>query len=236
MKACILAAALLAAPAAMAQDANGAQFAATTLSLSADGVVRAAPDLAVIDVGVTTSAPRAADAIARNRSKMSAVVTALRVQGIAAADIQTSALELNAQYFDDQGRAPRKLTGYETHNTVTVRVHDLPKIGTVVDALVGAGANQVDDLQFKIEDTRALEDEARRAAVQALAAKADLYARATGYRIKRLVRLSEGGAMYQPLARMSMALALPAQPAPTPVSPGELTVRISVNGEYELTR
>ncbi|WP_158916486.1 SIMPL domain-containing protein [Caulobacter sp. S45] len=222
------------APMARAQDEQAAEFRATTLSLSAEGEVRTAPDLAVIGLGVRTEGATAAEALARNATRMTATVAALKAQGVAPADIQTSNLSLDPQYFDD-GKAPRRLTGYQASNTVSVRLRDMGRVGPVVDALVAAGANQIDSIGFQLAEPHAAEDAARREALKALQAKADLYAQATGYRIQRLVRLSEGGGGYQPRI-MAAPMAFAARKVATPVEAGELTVGVSVSGLYELSR
>ena len=103
-------------------------------------------------------------------------------------------------------------------------------------ALTAAGANQINGIAFGLADPQAAEDQARRAAVKALSAKAALYAESTGYHIGRLVSLSEGGG-YTPQPPRVFALAKMAAPAAsTDVEPGELRVRIDVTGMYELAR
>ena len=226
------ASALTAAP-ALADDGD-AQFRATTLNLTAQGEIHVAPDMATITLGVNEQAPSAQAAMAANATHMTAVTAALRRQGVADRDIQTSNLNLNPQYQYADGQPPR-LTGYQAVNEVSVTVRDLAKLGGVADAVVEAGANQVSGIAFGLSDPAAAEDQARRAAVKALAAKAALYAEATGYRVVRLVNLSEGGGYTpqppRPLAMMRMAAAAE---APTPVEPGEVQVRIEVTGMYEL--
>ena len=120
---------------------------------------------------------------------------------------------------------------------VTVEVYDLAKLGQTLDAVVSVGANQVNGIGFGLRDPAEAENEARLEAVKALQAKAELYAGATGHRIARLVNLSEGTNYAQPPMPMVMARAgFAADKASTPVSPGELTVRVDVSGIYELTR
>jgi uncharacterized protein YggE len=210
-------------------------FRATTLNLAADGEVKAAPDMASINLGVMVQAKTAQAAMQGNAQRMTEVIAALRKAGIAAKDIQTSGLNLNAQYVYEQNVPPR-LTGYQASNQVTVIVHDLTKLGAAVDATVSAGANQVNGISFGLNDPTAAENAARENAVKALQAKADLYAKATGYRIGRLVSLSEGGG-YTPRPPVPMmAYASKREAMDTPVSAGELNVRIEVSGLYELTR
>ena len=208
---------------------------ATTLNLAASGQVRIAPDLANITVGVMTEGPSAAEASRANAERMNQVVAALRRQGIAERDIQTSGLNLNPQYAYEPNQPPR-LTGYQASNTVTIRVLELARLGSAIDAAVSSGANQVHGISFGLRNPTAAEDEARRRAVQALQAKANLYAQATGLRLGRMVNLTEGGG-YTPTPPMPMGrLAMVSKDESTPVAPGELEVRIDITGIYELGR
>jgi uncharacterized protein YggE len=227
----LLLAALLcigAAP-AIAQDA-GAPFDATTLNLSATGEIQATPDLAAISLGVQTQAPTATEALRLNRVKMTATIAALRAQGLKEKDIQTTGLNLNAQYVFHEGE-PSRLTGYQASNLVTIRVHDLAKLGATVDAVVAAGANQVNGITFSLADPQAAQDDARREAIKTLQAKDALYAAAMGYRVERLVSLSDTVGSNN-IVRPMMAMRAMA----TPAEPGELTVTATVGAVYELKK
>jgi uncharacterized protein YggE len=211
-------------------------MAGTALSVSAFGEVRTAPDMATISIGVQTQGATAADASAANAARMNAMMAALRRAGVADRDIQTSGLNLNPQYVYAQNQPP-KLNGYQANNQVTVRVMDLARLGATLDAAVGAGANEVQGVAFGLRNPSAAEDEARRRAVTALQAKAGVYAQATGTRVVRMVQLSEGGG-YQPQPPRPMAVAgvVRMKTEQTPVSPGEMVVRIDIEGTYELGR
>ncbi len=216
--------------------AADSKFPATTQYLAAFGEVKAAPDMATISLGVQTQARTAAAAMSQNAQQMSRVVSALRQAGIAERHIQTSGLNLSAQYAYQDNQPPR-LTGYQASNTVTIEVHDLARLGQTIDAVVSVGANQVHGVGFGLRDRSKAEDEARLEAVKALQAKAQLYAGATGHRIGRLVNLSEGTSYaLPPPMPFESARVMSMDKASTPVSPGELTVRVDVNGLYELTR
>ena len=198
-----------AAPAAFAQTpppSANAMFQTTTLNLSAYGETRIAPDKATINLGVTTEATTAAQALSDNSARMNTVMAALKKAGIAEKDIQTSGLNLSPQYDYVQNEPP-KLRGYQASNQVTVTVNDLAKLGAAVDATVKAGANQVNGVSFGLKDSTAAENAARQEAVKALSAKADLYAKATGHRVSRLVNLSEGGGFVAPPPVPMMAYA-----------------------------
>jgi uncharacterized protein YggE len=233
----ILAASLpIALPAAALADpvipVAGRMFEATTMNLSAYGEARLAPDMATITLGVQTRAATAAQAMADNAQQMTAVFAALRKAGIGERDVQTSNLSLSAEYAYPQDKPP-VLTGYLVSNEVVVTVNDLARLGSVVDAVTAAGANQVNGISLGLKDPTAAEDAARRAAVKALTAKAALYADATGLRVARLVNLSEGGG-YTPGPVRPMAMM--AKAAGTPIAGGELTVRVDVSGVYELAK
>jgi len=227
-----------AAPPALAQTAGSeaeAMFRTTTLSLSAEGEAKVAPDLARISLGVTNQAATAAEAVRANAAQMSRVVAALRNAGVGERDIRTAQLSINPQYAYEQGSPPR-LTGYQATNQVTVTARDLGKLGAILDAAVAAGANAAGGASFDLADRRPVEDEARLAAVKALQAKAELYARATGYRIVRLVSLGEGAAYGGPPPPVPMARSLAEGVPVTPVSPGEMTIQETVTGLFELGR
>ena len=114
---------------------------------------------------------------------------------------------------------------------------DLGRLGAALDAAVAVGANQIQGVSFGLRDPATAENEARRRAVTALQAKANLYAGALGGRVGRLVTLNEGGGYNPPPPRpMPMARMAVAEAAGTPVSGGELVVRIDINGVYELVR
>lgn len=231
----MLSASVLTAAPALA-DGGDAQFRATTLNLTAQGEIHVAPDMATITLGVTEQAPTAQGAMAANATHITAVTSALRRQGIADRDIQTSNLNLNPQYQYAEGQPPR-LTSYQASNQVIIRVNDLTRLGPAIDAVVSAGANLVQGISFGLKDSQGSEDAARKLAAKALTAKAELYATATatGYHISRLVALSESGS-YAPQPILPMAMARLAKADSTPISAGELTVRVEVSGSYELAR
>ena len=205
-------------------------FRATIISLSAYGEVRQRPDQATISLGVTTEAPTAAEAMRLNAVKMNQVIAALKKGGIADRDIQTSGLSLNPQYVYVENQPPR-LSGYQASNSVTVVVRDLTKLGQAVDATVNAGG-----ISFGLQDSSAAEDAARIEAAKALQGRAELYAKAMGYRVARLVTFSEGGGYSPPQPMPMLAMARMDKAESTPVEAGELRVRIDVSATFELVK
>ena len=202
------AAVAFAAPAAFAQSQPGGGAPLTiqavterpALNLSAYGEVKAAPDMATINFGVVTEAATAAEAMRQNAARMNQVMDALRRAGIEARDVQTSGLNLSAQYDYVQNEPPR-LRGYQANNRVTVIINELDAVGTTADAVVAAGVNQIDGISFGLKDPTAAENRARQLAVRNLQAKAALYAQALGVELGGIRSLTEGGGYAPPPVR-----------------------------------
>ena len=128
---------------------------------------------------------------------MERVRAALKRAGIEDRDIQTSSINLNPEYHYANNRPPR-LTGYRATNTVNVKFRDLKRTGAILDALVAEGANQINGPSLTIDKPEAALDEARAQGDRQRTRQADLYARALGMRVVRLMSVSEGGGSCPP--------------------------------------
>lgn len=215
----------------------------TLLSISAEGKSARMPDLAVFTAGVTTQGKTAGEALTENAQRMTAVIAALKKAGIAERDIQTSNLSVNPVYGQPK-RLPDGsyeqqdpvIIGYQAANQVSVRQRKLDQYGKVIDTLVAAGANQVNGPAFQIDNPGTAMDEARIEAMQKAKARAELYAKAAGLRVVRILSISENGGWAPPpqppmlFARADKAMAQSA----SPVAAGELEMTVTVNVSYEL--
>jgi uncharacterized protein YggE len=221
--------------AASAQEDGGMRFEPGKLYLNATGEVAAAPDMARVDASVVAEADNASQAMADQRERMSAVMTALIDAGVAEADIQTSGLSLSPIYgsYDRQqnGQGPR-ITGYRASNRVTVTARDLTLVGPTLDALVEAGANDIGNIMFDFEDSTELLNDARRDAVAQLLERAQLYADAADMRIGRILEMNESGG-YRPMMQREATRAFSADAA-TPVAPGEMSLTVNVSATFEI--
>lgn len=219
--------ALLAATPALAAPDLG--ITGTRLDISASGSVNRAPDMATIGAGVVTQSSSAGGALADNAKRMTATIAALKRAGVADRDIQTASLSLEPQYrYGDN--VPPVLTGYQASNRVSVRLRDLARAGSVIDALVASGANQIDGPTFGLDKPEAALDEARTQALATAKARADLYARAAGLRVKRIVQIAESETsppVIRPMAMMAKRDA-------TPIAAGEQTLGVNLAVTFEL--
>lgn len=228
-----LALGVFAAPAAaQAQVAPAVQaISGTRLDVSATGEVSRVPDVAVISAGVMTRSASATGAITENAARMERVRAALKRAGIADRDIQTSNISLNPEYRYQENMPPQ-LTGYTASNQVNVRFRDIRNTGRILDALVAEGANQINGPSLTIDKPEAALDEARAKAVAAGRARAELYARALGMRVVRLLSVSEGGGYSVP-PPMPMMRAQ-ADSAATKIDPGEQQLQVTLAMSFEL--
>ncbi|MFJ5489054.1 SIMPL domain-containing protein, partial [Hansschlegelia beijingensis] len=153
-----------------------------SVSVVGEGSVSAVPDLAMVTSGVVSRAPTAAAALKANAAAMTKVMAALKDAGVEERDIATSGLSVQPQYDYGDGSAPRtpKLVGYEVRNAVTVRSRALDKIGDLIDSLVTAGSNQIENLAFEVSDRSEKLDGARREAMADARRKAEIYAAGVG--------------------------------------------------------
>jgi uncharacterized protein YggE len=228
-----VAAVTLALPtAALADDIATVPIAGTRLDVSAEGAVTRAPDIATLSAGVVTQSATAAVAMAENAKKMAAAISALKRAGVADKDIRTSSLSLQPQYryADNQ---PPAVTGYQASNQLTVTFRDIKQAGPILDALVAQGVNQISGPDFALEHPDAAMDEARMQAMQKARAKADLYARAAGMTVKRIVAIGEGGG-YSPQPPRPMVMMAARMKESTDLQPGEEKIGVTVNVTFEL--
>lgn len=212
----------------------------TLLTVAAQGSSTRTPDMAVFNAGVTTQGTTASDALAQNSTQMNAVFAALKRAGIADKDIQTSDLSISPVYSQPT-RNPdgsydentRRIVAYQVNNSVLVRQRKLDSYGKVIDALVSAGANQVNGPSFTLSRPEAAQDEARNAAIKAARERAQLYAGAAGLRVGRIVTISETEGYAAPRAKYGFAEAVAAAPPP-PVATGQVEVTAQVTVQFEL--
>jgi len=167
-----------------------AQEAPRVITVTGEGRIEAAPDLATLTAGVQSEALTAAPALAATSQAMQAVFDALAAAGIAPADMQTSQLSIDPVWAED---GSGRIRGYSASNLVTIRVRDVARLGAVIDAASAAGANRVFGIGFELAEPRAQADAARERAVADARAKAELLAKAAGVTLGPVLSIREGG-------------------------------------------
>lgn len=202
------------------------------ISVSATGESLVAPDLASVSAGVVTQGKAAADAMQSNATLMSAIFEQLDDAKIERKNIQTSQLSLQPRYDYSNRQAPR-ISGYEARNTVTVKTENLEQVGPMIDALIKAGLNNINQVQFSVKDPKSARSIARLGAIKEAREKAQNMAKAAGVELGNLQSLSESSG-YNPQPQYRMETSMTADSASTPVAPGQQTLSVTVNMVYAI--
>lgn len=202
-----------------------------------EGEATVAPDLAIVSLGVAETRKTAREALDVANGAITAVVDALKKQGIAARDLQTSGLSIQAQYSypqnDDGTPKPPVLTGYMVSNTLTVRIRDLSKVGAVIDQAVTSGVNQGGDIRFTNEDPAKTMAEARTEAVKDAIDRARTLAAAADVKLGRILEITEATRPGDPRPLMSARMAKEAADG-VPVEAGENSYSVNVNVTFAI--
>ena len=226
------AAAMLAAPLAAQQSPPQPPPQIVTMG---EGEVQVTPDRARIHITVETRARTAAAAAEENSRIQQAVITRLRALGLPAERLLTLGYNVQPEYqYDPQGGGRPRISGYVARNTVRADVWQIDRVGPVIDAALGAGANSIGSLDFY----SSREDEVRRqalaAAVRQARLDAEAMAAAAGGRLGSLIEIQSGGFHHPPPMPFARGVAMEAaQAADTPIVPGEQTFRTSVTARWQ---
>lgn len=201
-----------------------------TITVSATGTVTATPDEALISTGVTSEAKTAREAMSANNADMSKVIGELKSAGVDAKDIQTSQFNVQPVYvYPKEGGAPPTVTGYRVSNMVSVRVRDLDKLGSVLDQMVSADANQMNGITFNVSKAETLKDDARKDAMANAYRRAKLLAEAAGASVGDVMQISEDVSEFNPQPVVfSKRAAMAAEAAPVERGEQELQSRVTV--------
>jgi uncharacterized protein len=229
----LLHAAALAAAALVASQVEAQQPASPPqgrIVVTGTGSVHVPPDIAQIRSGVTTRATTVKEASDANAKLMATIIMTLVDSGIARTDIQTARFAIQGVYAPAQPGVEPKLTGYSVSNQVTVTIRQIANLGDILDRLASAGATDVGNIAFLVSDPSKALDQAREDAIADARRKAELYARAAGANLGRVMSITEdgGSAPPAPFARSSVAAAA------VPIASGEDTLQDRVTVGYEL--
>jgi uncharacterized protein len=220
-----------------------------SFSVAGEGKVTAIPDVAQFTFSIITEGGKDIAALQKeNVDATNKAIDFLKAQGIEAKDIKTTNYSLNPkyQYYDCRNPEssitpcpPAEIAGYTINQTVSVKIRDFTKIGTVISGVVDAGANSVSSLSFTVDDPTALENQAKEEAIAQARVKAEMTAKAGGFKIGRLISLDDtytpyyygyglGGGDMMKAESVSSAV-----PAPT-IEPGSQEITVNVTLRYEI--
>lgn len=199
----------------------------TIVTIAGEGESAQSTRLITVQAGVETFGRTAAGAMRDNSGVMKDLRSELGRLGVDPKDIRTTRLSLQQGYERPEG----KRKGFDVSHTLTIVFRDIDKSGAILDALVNAGANQIQGPNFSWQASDEALQTARVAAIRDADQRASFFAKALGLKIRRIVTMRDGGGHASGQPSMAAARA-----AGTQIDPGQDIVRASVYGEYEMVR
>jgi uncharacterized protein YggE len=220
--------ALAASAAAVAQDSP------RTITVVGHGSVAAAPDLAVVELTVESTAATAGAAASANAETTTAVLEAVRERLADEDEVSTARYSLDPRYARRQpgSSAPPDITGYVARNQVRARIHDPALIGGLLDAAIAAGANRSSGLRFVLEDRAPHLRLALAEAGRDARAQADSVAAALGVELGEILQASSAAPPPAPVRLEAQRMAMAADA--TPIEPGDVTVNATLTVTYRI--
>jgi hypothetical protein len=192
-----------------------------TISVSGEGRVSVAPDSASFTVGVESTAKTVGAATAEATARMKAVLDAVARAGVPAKDVRTVRYDVSIDRPWKDGKQ-QPIAGYRVSTAADVKVRELPRLGTILEAVTAAGSNQLQSLRMERLDPKPQQLEALALAYAAAREKARAIAIAAGVELGEFVVVSEQGVSHRPVMAPMMARSMAADAAPVPVAEGEL--------------
>ena len=221
---------------AIAQESETEYSPAQTITVVGQGSVRVQPDIAQVSVGVETTAETIAEGVADNEAQMEAILTALEAAGIDAKDIQTTNFSISLDRYPEPMPRVEGSEGeeaapvYRISNMVNVTIRELEMVGDVLDAVIGAGANNIWGVSFTVEDRAVAQADARADAIADAQERAGALAELNEVQLGPVMSVSEviSGGSYPVPAMAERAVAS----GGGTISPGELEITYQVQVAY----
>jgi uncharacterized protein len=211
---------------------NGSQQ--SGIWVNATGKVYAVPNVAELALGVEAQAATVADAQAQANQAMAGVVAALKAAGIAAADIQTQYYNIYEVTQWDPKTNESVTTAYRVTNTVNAKIRNVDKVGAVIDAVVVAGGNYINGINFTVDDPTTYYAQARQQAITYAKQKAQQMADLTGVKLGDIFYITESSNMPSGNYFDLRTVAAPASNS-TSISAGQLEITTTVTIAYNIS-
>lgn len=207
----------------------------TGIWVSGQGKVTAAPDVAVLSLGVQAQAGTVDQAQGQATASMNAVVNALKTGGVADKDIRTQVFNIQQLTKYDDKTQVQTIIGYLVTNTVTVKVRNVGSAGIIIDAVAKAGGDntRINSISFTIDDPTPFETQARQLAMADAKAKATQLANQAGVKLGGPTYINESGG-FVPLPAVPLAISQAGGASSTPISPGTNDVTVNVQVTYDI--
>ena len=204
-----------------------------TITVTGIGEARGTPDIARVELGSETLAATVSGAREAANAAAHGMIEALKLAGVAPADIQSSHVSIQTQMEYPQGGPPR-VTGYTAQNLLRVTLRDLSAAGAIIDSAVAAGGDhaRLQGIQFSFAKPEVLATEARKRAIENARAHATTFAKAAGVKVGQVFSITEetNRGAERPMAFAAQRL----EAKSTPLETGESAITVSVTVRFAI--
>ena len=169
---------------ASAGVATAAEAPLRLVSVTGSGEVKAQPDMAYVTLGVEARRPTLAEARAEVNATVERLLALTRELKIEPKFVDSTRLQVQPDYRWDEKSSSQVLLGYVVSRQVDVELHDLDRLGTLLEKSVSAGVNQVGGARLDSSRRKELERAALTQAVDDARLNADALARAAGAELR----------------------------------------------------
>ena len=212
-----------------------ADSAQKSITVTGTGVVKIVPDIAYINIGVTSQNENITDAISENSAQAQAIKDALVSLGVEEGDIQTSSFSVYPQSnYDYEGNVTD--TTFVVNNNVYVTVRDLSTMGELLGTITESGANSIYGINFDVKDKSAALTQSRELALEFAQAQAEEVAEASGVKMGDILTVSVNSSdiPYIVSDAYGMGGGGYTSAAKVPISAGNYVISSSVTVQYEI--
>ena len=205
--------------------------------VNGEGKVSAVPDIANLQLGIEAQGASVAVAQSQAAEAMNKVMEALDDNDVAEKDIQTQYFNISKVTRWDDDNQQEVVLGYRVTNTITAKIRDIEKAGTIIDAVALAGGDltRINSIYFSVDDPTTYKIEAREEAMTDAKSKAEQLASLAGVKLGKPTYISES--FYLPSNYrydVPMMESGRASAPATVISPGEMDITLSVQVTYAI--
>ena len=204
--------------------------------VSGRGEVTAAPDITILQLGISAQRASVAEAQSEAATAMDKVMTALSESGIASKDVQTQQFSIQQVIKWDQDKQEQVIIGYRVDNMVMAKIREIDKTGSIIDAVAVAGGDntRIDNIGFSVDDPSPYRKEARDKAMADAKAKAEQLANLSGVKLGKPTYISESISYPVYPSYVTPAAPMPSPAPVTPISPGEMKISLDIQVVYAI--
>lgn len=204
--------------------------------VTAEGVVKAVPDIAVLRLAILTEAPKAQQATAENARLAEAMLTAVKKLLKDGDSLKSSGYRVQPVYNRPEKAKKPAIVGYQARHTFQLKIQDPGRLGEIIDVALQHGVGEVQGPWWEHSRLEALTQEAAVQALQKAGNLAEALAQSQKLKIKRILKITTSARPQLPPRnemRLMAAAAAPEPPA-TPIEVGEEEIRAQVEAVFDL--